>query len=110
MRLDPANPARRSAAGVLVALLALAAVGFGARLTPWRTVFTPDGVELLPADSHYYVRFAKLQLDSFPRFTQVDPWVNFPSRPRIIWPPLHTGLVAATVALAGRDRAEAGAA
>lgn len=79
------------------ALALLVALGAAARMTRWANVFTETGVELLPADSHYYVRFAKLQLASFPHFTQFDPWVNFPDTPRIIWPPLHTMLVAAFV-------------
>ena len=37
-------------------MLGLALGGFAARLMSWRTVFTPAGVELLPADSHYSLR------------------------------------------------------
>ena len=104
------RPEAHATKRVVAALIALALLGFAARLMTWSTVFTPAGVELVPADSHYYVRFAQLQLASFPRFTQIDPMVNFPARPRIIWPPLHTEWVAAAVATIGKSDPELGAA
>lgn len=101
---------RARAAGWLLALFLIAALGFAARLVTWSSVYTSEGVELFPYDSHYYVRFAGLQLESFPRFTGVDPLVSFPTRPRIIWPPLHAGLVAGALSLAGVSRFEEAAA
>ncbi|XXF81143.1 peptide transporter [Myxococcaceae bacterium GXIMD 01537] len=92
-------------------LLCLAvAAGVAARCMNWRSVLVPGGVELLPADSHYYVRFALLQLEHFPRFVPFDPWVNHPEGAHIIWPPLHTGAVTLAIALLGRARAELAAA
>lgn len=85
-----------------LALAALLAGGAWARCAGWRSVFPrPGEVELVPSDSHYYARFAQLQLRAFPRFTAFDPYVNFPEGARIYWPPLHTLLVAAAVAIGG---------
>lgn len=76
--------------------------GVWARLANWSAVFGggPPGAPplLVPADTHYYLRFAALQLESFPRFTSFDPWVNFPEGAFITWPPLHTWLVALALA------------
>jgi dolichyl-phosphooligosaccharide-protein glycotransferase len=89
----------------------LVALGVGARLLPWAQVFRADGsVNLLPADSHYYARFAHLQREAFPRWLDEDPYVNFPSGARILWPPLHTWSVAAAEVVAGAQGDEAGVA
>lgn len=79
--------------------LTVIALGGWARLASLPSVFTPTGVELLPTDSHYYVRFASRQLETFPRFEDFDPWVNYPEGARIYWPPFHTWAVAAAIAL-----------
>ncbi len=60
-------------------------------------VFTPHGVELQPTDTHYYQRFAERQLAVFPKFEPFDPFVNYPTGARIIWPVLHTWAVAAAI-------------
>ncbi len=99
---------RRSTFWALIALLM--ALGLCARIANFREVFDGTGVELVPADSHYYVRFARLQLEAFPRFQPFDPFVSFPEGAWIIWPPLHTHLVCTAVAAAGEAHAEAGAA
>jgi dolichyl-diphosphooligosaccharide--protein glycosyltransferase len=82
--------------GVVLVLL-----GLWARCAGWKSVFFGGEVELVPADSHYYVRFARLQLAAFPRFVTFDPFVNFPEGASILWPPVHTLLVALGIALAG---------
>ncbi|MDY7230578.1 STT3 domain-containing protein [Hyalangium rubrum] len=102
----PASPWLHRAAWVLG--LALVLLGVWARCSGWRSVFVGDEVELVPADSHYYVRFARLQLAAFPRFVTFDPFVNFPEGASILWPPLHTLFVA--LAIAGPGSAELGAA
>jgi hypothetical protein len=93
---------RRQGAGL--AGMVIAAVW--ARCANWRTVFTPHGVELLLSDTHYYVRFALMQLRAFPHFQRFDPYVNFPGGAHILWPPGHTALVAGAIAWAGTARAE----
>lgn len=90
-----------------VGLLLLAA---WARCTGWANVFTPHGVELIPTDSHYHVRFALLQLHAFPRFVSFDPYVNFPEGAHIYWAPLHAWLVALAIRLGGVHQPELGAA
>src|SRR5688572_2139386 len=88
------------------AVLMLCLLGAAARLARWEQVFTPSGVELVPTDSHYYVRFARLQRQAFPDFRRFDPYVGFPDGAAIHWPPLHTWSVAAAIALGdGRDEA-----
>ncbi len=78
-----------------VLCLALVVLGLGVRVLPWAKVFSDDGVvNLLPADSHYYVRFAHLQRAAFPRWVDEDPYINFPFGARILWPPFHTYSVA----------------
>ncbi|OJH36833.1 STT3 domain-containing protein [Cystobacter ferrugineus] len=86
-------PSRRALAFGFVwfSLLALAAC---ARLADVRNVFAGEHVELVATDSHYYVRFAHLQQAAFPRFAPFDPYINAPTGASIIWPPLHTWLVA----------------
>jgi dolichyl-diphosphooligosaccharide--protein glycosyltransferase len=91
--------------------MAVVALGVGARLLPWADVFPGGGVvNLLPADSHYYARFAHLQRAAFPRWVDEDRYVNFPSGALILWPPLHTASVAVAEALAGPAGDEAGVA
>lgn len=88
-------------------VFALLGVSTAARLSSWRSVFGTDGqVELVPADSHYYLRFARLQLEHFPRFVRFDPYVNFPTGAEIYWPPLHPELIALGLQIFGVDRAE----
>ncbi|MBI2002286.1 MAG: glycosyltransferase family 39 protein, partial [candidate division NC10 bacterium] len=92
------------------ALLLVLALAFAARLRPWTNVFTPDGVALWCVDTHYYIRFARLQLAAFPRFVTFDPFINFPDGASIYWPPLHTWLLALAIAIVGGQRAEIAAA
>jgi len=88
-------------------LVAIALLGFGARLLPYRAVFTSEGVDLVPADTHYYVRWARLQLHA-DGWQKRDPYLNFPGGARVYWPPLHTRAVELFVsAFGGRDALEA---
>jgi len=93
--------------GLSVAVLvAIALLGFGARLLSHRAVFTADGVDLVPADTHYYVRWARLQLHS-DGWQKRDPYLNFPGGAVVYWPPLHTRAVELFVAaFGGRDDLE----
>lgn len=81
----------------LLAGLSLLACAWVARTNNRPNVFTHEGVELQPTDSHYYVRFAERQLASFPHFEPFDPFVNYPTGARIIWPVAHTWAVSAFV-------------
>jgi dolichyl-diphosphooligosaccharide--protein glycosyltransferase len=95
----------------LPVVLLLLLLSVGARLLPWHEIFAPDGtVSLLPADSHYYVRFAQLQRAGFPHWVDEDRFVNFPAGARILWPPVHTYSVALAEVVAGAAGPEAGAA
>ncbi|HEX4620699.1 MAG TPA: glycosyltransferase family 39 protein, partial [Myxococcaceae bacterium] len=106
----PESGQRSTAIRDAVLVAVAVAIGVWARCSNWRTVFTGQGVELLPSDSHYYVRFALMQLHGFPRFQAFDPYVNFPTGAFIYWPPVHAWAVAGAIAIAGRARAELGAA
>ncbi len=90
--------------------LALVALGVLARCVRWHNVFTPAAIELVPADSHYYMRFALRQLAHFPHFDRFDPYVNYPTGAEIYWPPLHTWIVGGFITLFGKGRPELGAA
>jgi len=94
-----------------IAAVLLVLAGLWARCANFRSVFPAQGhVELLPSDSHYYTRFARLQLHAFPRYQTFDPYVSFPEGAQIILPPLHAELVAAAVKAVGENEAELGAA
>jgi dolichyl-diphosphooligosaccharide--protein glycosyltransferase len=96
--------ARAAAVGLILA-------GLWARCANFRTVLPEPGrVELLPSDSHYYARFARMQLRAFPRYQAFDPYVNHPDGARIILPPLHALSVAALVGALGEERTELAAA
>jgi len=100
-----------SGARFWLALAAVCALAFAARVATYRSVFPPSGeVELVPSDSHLYVRFARLQLAAFPRIARRDPYLDYPNGAELHVPVLHTWAVALAVLLAGADRAEAGAA
>ncbi|MDC0709276.1 glycosyltransferase family 39 protein [Stigmatella sp. ncwal1] len=88
---------------------ALLTLAFLARVANWRHVFLEGGVELIPTDSYYYVRYALLQQHAFPFFHRFDPYISFPSGAFIIWPPLHTWLVALFLALGPADPERAAA-
>jgi asparagine N-glycosylation enzyme membrane subunit Stt3 len=83
---------KRTRAIGAIALVAL--LGTLARVSNFAQIFRDGFVELLPSDSHYYVRFALLQRHAFPHFVTFDPFVNFPRGAEIYWPPLHTAFVA----------------
>ncbi|HEX5750565.1 MAG TPA: glycosyltransferase family 39 protein [Archangium sp.] len=77
----------------------LLALALAARTADGRNVLGGGFVELVPTDSHYYIRFARLQQLAFPRFEPFDPYINHPTGASIIWPPLHTWGVALFLAL-----------
>ncbi|HYO70874.1 MAG TPA: peptide transporter [Archangium sp.] len=81
-----------------LAWAALLALALAARTADWRNVLGGGFVELVPTDSHYYLRFARLQQLAFPRFEPFDPYINHPTGASIIWPPLHTWGVAVFLA------------
>jgi dolichyl-phosphooligosaccharide-protein glycotransferase len=83
-------------------------LGLLARLATWSWVFPGGRVELVPSDSHYYVRLALLQLTTR-RPIDFDPFVAFPSGALNFWPPLHTLFVTMAVRLAGDPEAGAAA-
>jgi dolichyl-phosphooligosaccharide-protein glycotransferase len=93
------RPASRSCLAFWAGWGALLALAVLARVAAWRQVFLEGGVELVPTDSYYYVRYALLQQHAFPFFHRFDPYISFPSGAFIIWPPLHTWLVALFLAL-----------
>lgn len=96
------NPRTARARWPALVAVVLVALGVWARCANFKSVFTPAGqVELIPADSHYYLRFARLQLRAFPSFVRTDPYVNYPTGARICWPPVHALLVAAALAVGG---------
>ncbi|SET62726.1 glycosyltransferase family 39 protein [Stigmatella erecta] len=96
-------PRRTAGLGFWIGWGALLALAFLARIANWRQVFLDGNVELLATDSHYYVRYALLQLQTFPSFHRFDPYISFPSGASIIWPPLHTWLVALFIALGSAE-------
>ena len=85
----------------------LVALALSARLATWSWRFGGGHVELVPSDSHYYVRLARLQLAAR-RPVAFDPFVGFPAGSENYWPPLHALLVTLAVGLAPDP--EAGAA
>ncbi len=88
------TPLGFAVAAVLVILLAL-----GARLATWEWIFGHGRVELIPSDSHYYVRLARLHLAAGGPVA-FDPFVGFPRVATNDWPPFHILLVTVAVALA----------
>ncbi len=113
MPADPnTEPAPRAGLTGLqwLGLLALLGASFWARCARWREVFTADGVELIPSDSHYYVRFGLMQLGHFPLFRAFDPFLNYPEGAFNLWPPIHAWLVALAIAIGGREQPELAAA
>ncbi|WP_225410497.1 STT3 domain-containing protein [Stigmatella hybrida] len=103
------RPPSRSTVAFWAGWAALLALAFLARVANWRQVFLEGGVELVPTDSYYYVRYALLQQHAFPFFHRFDPYISFPSGAFIIWPPLHTWLVALFLALGPADPERAAA-
>lgn len=95
----------------MAVLLLLAATAFWARCTSWRSVFPPSGeTELVPTDSHFYVRFALLQLHALPSLTSFDPYINHPHGAQLYVPLPHALVVAGFIAVFGEARAELAAA
>src|SRR5262245_32087614 len=113
--VTPARPPRTlrllswlsTPAGYTAGVVVLVALGMWARLATWSWRFGGNHVELLPSDSHYYVRLARLQLAAR-RPVTFDPFVGFPTGSENYWPPVHAFLVTLAVALAPDP--EAGAA
>jgi len=95
----------------IVLLLVLAAATLWARATTFRSVFPPSGeTELVPTDSHFYVRFALLQLHALPSLTTHDPYINHPEGAQLYVPLPHALIVAAFIAGFGEPCAELAAA
>jgi dolichyl-diphosphooligosaccharide--protein glycosyltransferase len=104
---------RRSPFGAVLTIvsgLVLVALGVAARCVSWKSVFAGDVIELVPADTHYYIRFALRQLAHFPHFDAFDPYVNYPTGAEIYWPVFHTWIVGGLIRLCGVHRPELGAA
>jgi dolichyl-diphosphooligosaccharide--protein glycosyltransferase len=87
--------------GFTIAAAALVVLALAARLVTWRWIFGSGRVELVPADSHYYVRLARLHLEAGGPIP-FDPFVGFPIGSENYWPPLHILLVS-LLAAAGTD-------
>ncbi len=102
-RFEYGGAVRRLLLGLAALTLLLAA--FWARVDNRHNVFNHGAVELEPTDSHYYARFAERQRQAFPHFEPFDPYVNYPTGARIIWPVLHTWAVAAAESLAPEPEA-----
>jgi dolichyl-diphosphooligosaccharide--protein glycosyltransferase len=83
--------------GISAALVV--ALGLWARLATWSWIFGTGRTELLPSDSHYYVRLARLHLHAR-GLVPFDPFVGFPSGSENYWPHLHTLMVTVAAALA----------
>jgi hypothetical protein len=97
-----ATPTGFTVLASVVCVLALVA-----RLVTWNWIFGSGRVELVPADSHYYVRLARLHLEAREPVPS-DPFVGFPIGSENYWPPLHILLV--TLLAAMTEDAEAGVA
>lgn len=97
----------RTPRGFLATAAILVAVALAARLATWGWIFGTNWVELVPSDSHYYVRLARLHLAAGGPVA-ADPFVGFPLGSASYWPPLHILLVSAAAWIA--PDAEAGAA
>lgn len=93
--------------GYALAALLILLLGSWARLASFDHIFTGGRVELVPADSHYHVRLALLQLAGG-AMVDADPFVAFPVGAGNYWPPLHALLVALLVSAV--DDPELGAA
>src|SRR5690606_17951473 len=91
----------------LALCLVMALLGLLGRLAYAPEILAADGPHVIPADSHYYLRFAQLQEGAFPAFRRFDPLVNAPSGAEILWPPLHTWLVRAAMVTLGTPEAPA---
>lgn len=91
---------RRRAALALGAVLAVALV---ARVLPYSTVFTPDGVLLTSdGDTYYHALRAERIGRDWPRVSWRDAGMNHPYGAEVPWPPLFDELIA-TAALATGD-------
>src|SRR5262245_54185867 len=103
-RAEPAVASRRpgpftrcyawlaTSTGYAMSAGAVVALAIWARLVDWNWIFGSGRVELVPSDSHYYVRLARLQLEAG-RPVPFDPFVGFPAGSENYWPHLHTLLV-----------------
>jgi hypothetical protein len=96
-----------SRTGFTVAAVLLIGLALTARLVTWDWIFGSGRVELVPADSHYYVRLARLHLAAGGP-VPTDPFVGFPAGSENYWPPFHTLLV--TLLAAARVEPEVGVA
>jgi dolichyl-diphosphooligosaccharide--protein glycosyltransferase len=86
-------------AGYAVGAAVMIALAVWARLATWSWIFGTGRTELLPSDSHYYVRLARLHLHAH-GLVPFDPFVGFPKGSENYWPHLHTLLVATAAAVA----------
>lgn len=103
----PVSPASRRSvrwAGLVLVLV----VGLTARLTPWASTFTADGVRFRnDSDPYYHALRAQRIVEDWPRVPWTDPRLNFPDGAAIPWPPLFDTLIAAAAKLGdphGADR------
>lgn len=75
-------------------LLAVLALGLGARLSVWPRVFSDGSVVIDGPDGYYHLHRAAMTVRQWPRVPQFDPAINVPAGGRISWPPLFDGLLA----------------
>jgi hypothetical protein len=96
--LDRASKWLGTPTGFTIAASVICGLALAARLVTWEWIFGSGRVELVPADSHYYVRLARLHLEAG-RLVPSDPFVGFPIGSENYWPPLHIVLVTMLAAL-----------
>src|SRR4051812_26323532 len=65
-------------AGYAVGAAVVIGLAMWARLATWSWIFGTGRTELLPSDSHYYVRLARLHLHAH-GLVPFDPFVGFPN-------------------------------
>jgi dolichyl-diphosphooligosaccharide--protein glycosyltransferase len=85
----------------LLPALAVLALALSARLAPWPTVFSNDGVLLKGTDSYYHALRAERTVRDYPRPPWFDPWLNYPQGAPILWPPLFDQFIATGAWLMG---------
>ena len=93
----PAPETQGASAWWLLPICAVAAV---ARLVPWRSVFTADGIRMLyDSDPYYHLLQAGRALSHGFQATWFDPGLSWPAGARVLWPPLWDLVIAGSTRL-----------
>ena len=72
-----------------VVIVAIFGIALALRAAPYSQVFTADGIKFTGNDAYYHMRLVEGFVHNFPHFSQVDPYLSYPTPGPVIGHHFH---------------------